>query len=297
MFIKRSRIQAIHLWIGRCGGTYVPKRCLWKGSSKYNELKFRVHLGSAFQESKFPSGFEIRLWRTASKLLSQYQFYRTGRKPPKADNRRNRRRFQDWLWRHSKASGRVQIWCFHGLSLLQTLIEKIGENSGTLEIKNTRIQGSQLRKVCLLTPQLCKISFKFGEVIMDAFLWTLIFWYLLRWWNSWHGLPTNMWMHGVFFLWRLHKDHHKKIMEVGGERNDFSSLFYAFVVFFCFIRWKYFGFGAGPLPLGLSIFVYGITYFLVHDIFIHQNSRYSGRQTIVWGMPGHLVPKIHHTSI
>lgn len=74
-------------------------------------------------------------------------------------------------------------------------------------------------------------------------------------------------MHG--FLWSLHKDHHKKDHDSWFERNDFFFLFYAAVSILCVYFWHAYDWQFG-LPIGLGIFVYGLTYFLVHDIFIHQ---------------------------
>lgn len=74
-------------------------------------------------------------------------------------------------------------------------------------------------------------------------------------------------MHG--FLWSLHKDHHKKDHGSWWERNDLFFIFYAVISICCFIGWQYYGFWPG-LPLGLGILMYGIAYFFVHDIFIHQ---------------------------
>lgn len=74
-------------------------------------------------------------------------------------------------------------------------------------------------------------------------------------------------MHG--FLWSLHKDHHKKDHNSWWERNDFFFLFYAAVSIGFFLAWKNLDFWFG-LPIGLGIFAYGLTYFFVHDIFIHQ---------------------------
>lgn len=74
-------------------------------------------------------------------------------------------------------------------------------------------------------------------------------------------------MHG--FLWSLHRDHHKKDHGSWFERNDAFFLFYA-VVSMSFIGLAvYRGFWPG-WPIGLGILAYGIAYFIVHDIFIHQ---------------------------
>lgn len=74
-------------------------------------------------------------------------------------------------------------------------------------------------------------------------------------------------MHG--FLWSLHKDHHKKDHDSWFERNDAFFIFYAIVsmTFFYLAVNTSFWYG---WPIGLGILIYGATYFLVHDIFIHQ---------------------------
>jgi beta-carotene 3-hydroxylase len=75
-------------------------------------------------------------------------------------------------------------------------------------------------------------------------------------------------MHG--FLWFLHRDHHLKDHQGFFERNDFFFLLFAtpgiILIFLGFQPWA-----MGPtFFLGLGITLYGFTYFLVHDIFIHQ---------------------------
>lgn len=74
-------------------------------------------------------------------------------------------------------------------------------------------------------------------------------------------------MHGL--LWRLHKDHHKKETYGFFEHNDFFFLIFAMPG----IAGLYFGMKQDynfPFWIGLGITLYGFTYFLVHDIFIHQ---------------------------
>ena len=61
----------------------------------------------------------------------------------------------------------------------------------------------------------------------------------------------------------------KRIMGVGGSATILFSYSMPLLVLECFIGWQYHGFWAG-LPLGLGIFAYGVAYFFVHDIFIHQ---------------------------
>lgn len=74
-------------------------------------------------------------------------------------------------------------------------------------------------------------------------------------------------MHG--FLWTLHRDHHKKDHDSWFERNDAFFIFYALVSIGFFLLWKYEILSVG-LAIGLGILAYGIAYFIVHDIFIHQ---------------------------
>lgn len=74
-------------------------------------------------------------------------------------------------------------------------------------------------------------------------------------------------MHGL--LWILHKDHHKKESSGFFEHNDFFFLIFALPG----ILGLYIGMNAGYNYLfwiGLGITLYGMAYFFVHDIFIHQ---------------------------
>ena len=106
---------------------------------------------------------------------------------------------------------------------------------------------------------------------------------------------THRWvMHG--FLWYLHKDHHQKDHDNWFERNDFFFLFYAVVSMTCFylasyeLIWFF-------LPIGLGILAYGIAYFTVHDIFIHQRFKYF-RKANNWYAKGlRRAHKIHHKHL
>lgn len=74
-------------------------------------------------------------------------------------------------------------------------------------------------------------------------------------------------MHG--FLWSWHKDHHRKSHDSWFERNDLFFVCYAFVCITFFLLWRYEILAIG-ISIGIGIFCYGFTYFVVHDIFIHQ---------------------------
>ncbi len=73
-------------------------------------------------------------------------------------------------------------------------------------------------------------------------------------------------MHG--FLWYLHKDHHQ--VEPGFfEKNDAFFLIFAVPSALCYI----FGLMAGGdfrLYIGMGISLYGLGYFFIHEIVIHQ---------------------------
>ena len=99
---------------------------------------------------------------------------------------------------------------------------------------------------------------------METFLWilsligTFCFMEFMAWFSH------KYIMHG--FLWSLHKDHHVKDHDSWFERNDFFFIFYAVVSMAFVISWTELGFVYG-LPIAIGIFLYGLTYFIVHDIF------------------------------
>jgi|SRR6188768_2112673 len=77
-------------------------------------------------------------------------------------------------------------------------------------------------------------------------------------------------MHRV--LWNLHKDHHLKDHEGFFERNDFFFLIFAIPGIICLalgVLYK----SSVTLYIGSGITLYGLAYFLVHDVFIHQRFR------------------------
>lgn len=102
---------------------------------------------------------------------------------------------------------------------------------------------------------------------MQIAFWILIFLatFFIMEFNAW--FTHKYIMHG--FLWSLHKDHHHKDHDSWFERNDSFFVFYAVVSITCFYLWSYEGIWY-TLPIGLGILVYGMAYFIVHDIFIHQ---------------------------
>jgi len=129
---------------------------------------------------------------------------------------------------------------------------------------------------------------------MDTLLWVLVFLatYCFMEFMAW--FTHKYVMHG--FLWSLHKDHHKKDHDSWFERNDAFFIFYAIVSITFFLLWKYNGLWVG-LPIGIGIFAYGLSYFIVHDIFIHQRFKWF-RNANNWYAKGvRRAHKMHHKHL
>ena len=101
-------------------------------------------------------------------------------------------------------------------------------------------------------------------------------------------------MHG--FLWSLHKDHHLKDHKSWFERNDLFFIFYALVSSGFVILWGEAGFWPG-LPIAIGIFLYGLSYFIVHDIFIHQRFKILRNIDNKYAKGLRRAHKIHHKNI
>lgn len=101
-------------------------------------------------------------------------------------------------------------------------------------------------------------------------------------------------MHGL--LWRLHKDHHKKESSGFFEDNDFFFLIFALPGIAClffglrndynFLFW-----------IGLGITLYGMAYFVVHDVFIHQRFKIFRNTDNAYFKAIRRAHKMHHKHI
>ncbi len=73
-------------------------------------------------------------------------------------------------------------------------------------------------------------------------------------------------MHG--FLWILHKDHHirdgRKL-----EHNDWFAVIFAIPSIYCIVSGSMAG-NDYRFYIGLGIALYGLAYFLFHDVYVHQ---------------------------
>ena len=73
-------------------------------------------------------------------------------------------------------------------------------------------------------------------------------------------------MHG--FGWFLHKDHHYP-RKGRFEKNDLFSVFFSLISFLFILSGILSGFDM-KLAVGIGIMLYGIGYFLVHDVLFHR---------------------------
>ena len=101
-------------------------------------------------------------------------------------------------------------------------------------------------------------------------------------------------MHG--FLWYLHEDHHQPKYQGIFEKND------AFFIIFAVPSILLFYFGTIPYInylffIGLGILLYGIAYFLINDVLIHQRFKWfkKVKSPYLLGLrKGH---KVHHKHL
>ena len=129
---------------------------------------------------------------------------------------------------------------------------------------------------------------------MDIAIWifTLIATFVVTEFTAWFNHKYIM--HGP--LWILHKDHHKKDHKSWFERNDAFFLFYAILSIVSFFLWETGTLSLG-LPVGIGIFLYGLTYFLVHDIFIHQRFKFFKKTNNRYAKALRRAHKIHHKNL
>jgi beta-carotene 3-hydroxylase len=101
-------------------------------------------------------------------------------------------------------------------------------------------------------------------------------------------------MHGL--MWYFHSDHHKKNHKSWFERNDVFFLMYAIP------SWLLIMFGmmnnfAWYTWVGFGIALYGIAYFFVHDIIIHQRFKILTKSKNVYVLALRRAHKMHHKHI
>lgn len=101
-------------------------------------------------------------------------------------------------------------------------------------------------------------------------------------------------MHG--FLWILHEDHHDHDVDGTFEKNDlffiiFSIPAIALLYFGSLEQFNYLFF------IGIGITLYGMAYFFVHDIFIHQRIKLFSKTKSPYFLALRKAHKQHHKHI
>jgi len=101
-------------------------------------------------------------------------------------------------------------------------------------------------------------------------------------------------MHGL--MWFFHADHHKKDHKSWFERNDVFFFMYAIpswlLIMFGFINGL-----AWYTWVGFGIALYGLAYFFVHDIVIHQRFKILSKSTNIYVLALRRAHKMHHKHL
>ena len=101
-------------------------------------------------------------------------------------------------------------------------------------------------------------------------------------------------MHG--FLWYLHEDHHQPKYQNFFEKNDLFFVIFALPsslsIYFGMKLEMYF-----LSAIGFGILLYGIAYFLVHDVLIHQRFKWFKHTKNRYLMGLRKAHKIHHKKL
>jgi len=101
-------------------------------------------------------------------------------------------------------------------------------------------------------------------------------------------------MHG--FLWSLHRDHHKKDHYGFFEKNDYFFLIFGVPGIALIIWGSLDGYGL-KFWTGVGISLYGMAYFFVHDIFIHQRFKVLRHSDSLYFRAIRRAHKMHHKHL
>jgi len=100
-------------------------------------------------------------------------------------------------------------------------------------------------------------------------------------------------MHG--FLWYLHKDHHQVDKNKILQKNDAFFLIFAIpsaiLIIYGIENFSY------QLYIGIGIALYGLAYFVVHEIIIHQRVKILNRIDNKYIRAIRFAHKVHHKKL
>lgn len=100
-------------------------------------------------------------------------------------------------------------------------------------------------------------------------------------------------MHG--FLWKLHRDHHVKKPGFF-EKNDSFFLIFAIPSWLCIMMGVIYS-STISISVGVGILLYGIAYFLVHEVFIHQRFKWFKNTHNIYLLAVRRAHKMHHKHL
>lgn len=100
-------------------------------------------------------------------------------------------------------------------------------------------------------------------------------------------------MHGL--LWNFHEDHHQP--QPGFfEKNDVFFLIFAVPSWLCIMLGMMYG-NYIAVSIGAGIAIYGVCYFLVHDVFIHRRFDWFRNTNNAYFMALRKAHKVHHKHL
>ena len=100
-------------------------------------------------------------------------------------------------------------------------------------------------------------------------------------------------MHGL--LWRLHQDHHIVDKNKKFQKNDFFFLIFAIPsMILIYIGYEYDNL---YLFFGLGIALYGLGYFIVHEIIIHKRLPFFKKSNNPYIKSIRMAHKVHHKTL
>jgi beta-carotene 3-hydroxylase len=99
-------------------------------------------------------------------------------------------------------------------------------------------------------------------------------------------------MHG--FMWYFHEDHHVPHQKIF-ERNDVFFLIYAIPSWLC-IMLGMMNASVVSVSIGFGILLYGIAYFLVHDVLIHRRFKWFDKTDNWYFRALRKAHKVHHKN-
>lgn len=101
-------------------------------------------------------------------------------------------------------------------------------------------------------------------------------------------------MHG--FLWFLHRDHHDHSNESSLEKNDYFFVIFAIPTIVLMYLGSLENFNY-LFFIGLGIMLYGMAYFFIHDIFIHQRIKFLAKTKSPYFLALRRAHKQHHKHL